>query len=794
MDKINISQLSYSKHCILVHNNREYFINYRPIKNCIEILLSNSEILQHFIFKYENKKNFINLLIYISIKGKNHMQNKILENDVTTTDTLGKSSLHPIYISLGNIPTWRRNKEDAKQLLGYFPILFAKNEKEKISPEFKKLVRKTFHKSLKFLLDPLFENENEIDYKINNRIIWFFSKISTIIDDWPEAYTYLLTYKSTSLNFPCHFCLVQKNDLIDTMQDQIILRNHENMMEHFNNNTGHSVSLKPIENYFWNIPNLNIYVATVSDRMHYLDLGLYHYQIEFTKGILGRSSIDKMNERIGAIPRYLGLKIFSKGLQSIARLTASEHRDLMKVMVFVVDGLLSNDLSEVYVKWNEMYILISLKPIENYFWNIPNLNIYVATVSDRMHYLDLGLYHYQIEFTKGILGRSSIDKMNERIGAIPRYLGLKIFSKGLQSIARLTASEHRDLMKVMVFVVDGLLSNDLSEVYVKWNEMYILSRLEIFKKSDLEKFQKAINDWADLFVILFRKKSDSKMKFPKFHSWIFHIVDTIREYRTINGYTTETYESLHKSYVKTPYCLSNKKDVEKQIMQTCLDSFFDMLEIISAKDCRIKIFGSVTLKNINILRATNKFQNRPWFSNIAIAMDDAELFEYQSDNGTYIIDNGSNTTKSPFHLVLVQWYNFKSKKPPFIYGCPLLKLVEIYNFIEIEAIEEIVHIVPRFDTKDEYFSSPHNLIYSLSLTKCDIKGLFVEYVFDNPVTAVKSSRRTHEVVRWAEILDGDFCLGRRWEDIRKELYYQIEACKCQALDARRAHGTNGGWE
>ena len=56
MDKMNISQLSYSKHCILVHNNREYFINYRPIKNCIDILLSNPEILQHFIFKYENKK------------------------------------------------------------------------------------------------------------------------------------------------------------------------------------------------------------------------------------------------------------------------------------------------------------------------------------------------------------------------------------------------------------------------------------------------------------------------------------------------------------------------------------------------------------------------------------------------------------------------------------------------------------------------------------------------------------------------------------------------------------------
>jgi hypothetical protein len=40
----------------------------------------------------------------------------------------------------------------------------------------------------------------------------------------------------------------------------------------------------------------------------------------------------------------------------------------------------------------------------------------------------------------------------------------------------LTASEYRDIMKVMVFVVDDLKcakSKKLSEVYVKWNEMYI---------------------------------------------------------------------------------------------------------------------------------------------------------------------------------------------------------------------------------------------------------------------------------------------------------------------------------
>jgi hypothetical protein len=130
------------------------------------------------------------------------------------------------------------------------------------------------------------------------------------------------------------------------------------------------------------------------------------------------------------------------------------------------------------------------------FFYFRNINIYAATVPDRMHHLDLGLFQYQIEFTKELLksgGRSVVDKMNQRIAMIPRHPGLKVFSGGLQSIARLTASEYRDLMKVMVFVVDDLINKNLSEVYVKWNKMYLMSRFERFKESDLENFQVSIS-------------------------------------------------------------------------------------------------------------------------------------------------------------------------------------------------------------------------------------------------------------------------------------------------------------
>ncbi|RHZ81216.1 hypothetical protein Glove_123g179 [Diversispora epigaea] len=141
----------------------------------------------------------------------------ILYSDAITTDTLGKGSLHPIYIFLGNISTWRRNKEDAKQLLGYLPILSVKDERKKKSSEFKKLVHETFHNFIKFLLDSLFTNDNDdgdgIELKIDNEIFWFFPRVSTIICDWLEACTFSLTYKSTNSNYSCHFCLVSKENL-----------------------------------------------------------------------------------------------------------------------------------------------------------------------------------------------------------------------------------------------------------------------------------------------------------------------------------------------------------------------------------------------------------------------------------------------------------------------------------------------------------------------------------------------------------------------------------------------------
>jgi hypothetical protein len=66
MDIMNIQKLPYSKHCILDYKNKEYFIHYRPIKSCIESLLSDPGIIKNFIYKYQFLQVII-IYIYYNI-------------------------------------------------------------------------------------------------------------------------------------------------------------------------------------------------------------------------------------------------------------------------------------------------------------------------------------------------------------------------------------------------------------------------------------------------------------------------------------------------------------------------------------------------------------------------------------------------------------------------------------------------------------------------------------------------------------------------------------------------------
>jgi hypothetical protein len=117
-----------------------------------------------------------------------------------------------------------------------------------------------------------------------------------------------------------------------------------------------------------------------------------------------------------------------------------------------------------------------------------------------MHYLNLGLFYYQIKYTQELLkyiqSNSLNDEIDRRLSEIPRFPSLKIFSHGIQLISRFIADDYKNLMKVMVFIIDNLYNDEsfinnkeLIILYQEWNEMYMMSRYQKFGESDLEKFK-----------------------------------------------------------------------------------------------------------------------------------------------------------------------------------------------------------------------------------------------------------------------------------------------------------------
>ena len=78
--------------------------------------------------------------------------------------------------------------------------------------------------------------------------------------------------------------------------------------------------------------------------------------------------------------------------------------------------------------------------------------------------------------------------------------------------------------------------------------------------------------WAEGFKKLFSSYSPSQLQLPKFHNWVYHIITSITEYGAVNNFTTETYETLHKEWVKNPYRMSNKRDATSQMLRTVSSS------------------------------------------------------------------------------------------------------------------------------------------------------------------------------------------------------------------------------
>jgi len=209
-------------------------------------------------------------------------------------------------------------------------------------------------------------------FVVKNEVRPFTPKISVILADLAEAATFTATYLPSTSKRPCCFCLVDNENLNNMALTNVDMRTPETMKEAIDMNQANELSLHTDFNFFWEFDDFNIYEATVPDRMHMLDLRITKYLLEFTREFLqrkvGTKAVKEMDRRLCAIPRYPGLIVLKNGLENISKFTANDYRNIMKVIIFVIDNLYKNynndggipcdrlcDIFHVYLK---MYMML----------------------------------------------------------------------------------------------------------------------------------------------------------------------------------------------------------------------------------------------------------------------------------------------------------------------------------------------------------------------------------------------------------------------------------------------------
>ena len=184
----------------------------------------------------------------------NHLLSIILYSDGTTFDGLGKTSGHPVFLTLGNVPNWVRNLPESKILLGFLPKV--QDSGIKTTEVFRSLQREIFHKCFNIMLWPLLEKPDTLCFGINGQAKTFAARIFFFLADMLEADDVTATYKGARCKMPCHTCIVLQNNLNDMKltREDIFSRTHENMKEMVSSGQGKEYSVHYVKNAFWEFP------------------------------------------------------------------------------------------------------------------------------------------------------------------------------------------------------------------------------------------------------------------------------------------------------------------------------------------------------------------------------------------------------------------------------------------------------------------------------------------------------------------------------------------------------------
>ncbi|CAE6452458.1 unnamed protein product [Rhizoctonia solani] len=213
----------------------------------------------------------------------------------------------------------------------------------------------------------------------------------------------------------------------------------------------------------------------------------------------------------------------------------------------------------------QYYIDNGLRPFGRPFWaNLPHCDIFSALTPDILHQLHKGVFKDHL--MKWCLELVNQSEFNDLYKAMLRHSNLRHFDKNVSELSQTTGKEHREMEKVFVGVVAGLVPDDVMPAVRALLDFIYYAQLPSHTETTISWLERSLASFHEHKDAFIRHGARKHFNINKLHS-MMHYATAIRELGALDGYNTEGPERLHIDFAKRAYRATNRNDFIVQMVQ-----------------------------------------------------------------------------------------------------------------------------------------------------------------------------------------------------------------------------------